>query len=514
MTRVSISHFTGRVWSTGALIAISAGVGGCLGSENSDKAGGGAGTDALVLTLANPGEPDFDVDEFSNEVASRSNGAMRIEIENGWREGEADPESKTIEDVLAGTADLGKVSARTLAAAGVNSMQSLIAPLVVDSYALQREVLHSPAAEQILSGVEELDLEGVALLPGEFWRPLGVSRPLIAASDYRGATIGIRESDLSMRTFRALGATTDAYEPREDISSFDGVEADLASIEFGGYDGPARTLAANVNLWPRALAVVMNRDAYASLTEDERAVLRAAGEAAIDVEIDDLKADDEEALGVICRRDDVAVRSLTPAQLAGLRAATGPVTRALRRDPATASAMSAIAAMRARVAPRPGLSCPADDVDSAAPATDTTAFDGVWHMETTAAELAEVDPVDVMPESWGTQTFVFSRGRFAYTEENREACIWGYGTYTVDGDIVEWTFEDGGGQSPNGATNQPGELFRFGWSRYRDQVTLTPVEGAISPANYRVEPWRRLSGKPSLDELSDRCPPPAEALAP
>ena len=98
-----------------------------------------------------------------------------------------------------------------------------------------------------------------------------------------------------------------------------------------------------------------------------------------------------------------------------------------------------------------------------------------------------------LDENWGHWVFVFDRGRFAITQENETSCTWGYGTYAVDGTRMSWTFEDGGGIAPNNAMNRPGEYFVFDFSAYRDTLTLTPVEGEISPLNFRAEPWRRLS---------------------
>jgi hypothetical protein len=92
------------------------------------------------------------------------------------------------------------------------------------------------------------------------------------------------------------------------------------------------------------------------------------------------------------------------------------------------------------------------------------------------------------------------------------SCTWGYGTYGVDGDETTWRFTDGGGQAPNDAQNKPGEEFVYRLSVYRDTVTLAPVKGAISAANFIAKPWRRI-GSPSPDRLNRRCPPPAAALA-
>jgi hypothetical protein len=61
--------------------------------------------------------------------------------------------------------------------------------------------------------------------------------------------------------------------------------------------------------------------------------------------------------------------------------------------------------------------------------------------------------------------------------------------------------------------NKPGERFVFGWSGFRDTLTLTAVPGEISPQNFRAEPWHR-TGKPDVRRFSTRCPPPSEAFRP
>jgi hypothetical protein len=134
-------------------------------------------------------------------------------------------------------------------------------------------------------------------------------------------------------------------------------------------------------------------------------------------------------------------------------------------------------------------------------------------MVTTEREALRSDP-HVAAENWGTWTFVFAKGRFAFTQENRQACTWGYGTYVASDDHVEWTFTDGGGIAPNQATNKPGEDFTFGWSRYRDTMTVTAVgNGDVSPENFLAEPWHRRSASAVVSLLSTRCRPPAQALS-
>src|SRR5207249_182889 len=100
------------------------------------------------------------------------------------------------------------------------------------------------------------------------------------------------------------------------------------------------------------------------------------------------------------------------------------------------------------------------------------------------------------------------------TQENDQVCSWQYGTYVVNGDRVEWTFVDGGEIPAGNGSNKPGEFFVYGWSLYRGELTLTAVPGKISPINFSLKPWHRLDAGPSLAALSQRCPPPAQALWP
>ena len=498
----------------GALGAAAALLGGCLDGDNSDKAGGGLRPDPVVLTLANHEFDTTDLGEFARELARQSDGSLRIEFENGWRQGRADYEPRTIDDVQDGKIDMATVGARAFDLAGATSFQPLVAPLAVDSYALERRVLGSPLAARMLEGVDSIDVVGVALLPGDLRKPLGISRALVGAADYRGATIGTRASALGGRTFRALGARPKFYAPGGDISGFDGTEAGLTGVAFDLLDGPAQTLALNVNLWPRVLVIFMNRDSYAALSVDQREALRAAGRAALRPAIERVQQFDKEALGVICNRGEVAMRSASNSQLAALRAATAPLSDELEREPETRAAAREIAALRAEVEAEPAPTCTSGAAEQAK--DGATPVDGLWRMTSTESEFAEIaSPGDVVPENWGEFRFAFDRGRFAATTENGKACLWVYGRYAVKGDLVEWTIEDGGGQSVTAEDffNRAGEFFTYRWSRYRDRLTLTPAKGRISPEPFRVKPWR-LQGKPTRGSLANRCLPPRDALQP
>jgi TRAP-type C4-dicarboxylate transport system substrate-binding protein len=496
-----------------ALLAAAAAAGGCLGGD-SDKAGGERPAEAVVLRLANR-DTSLDLDEYVDAVERLSGGSIRIELENGWRDRQVDYEPRTIEDVRDGKVEMAKIGARAFDAVGVDSFQPLVAPFSVDSYALQRAVLRSDLAADMLRGVERLDLVGVTMLPGDLRRPFGVGRALVGVADYRDARIATRLSRLGLRTFQALGATGEPVLPTADVSSFDGAENGLVNFQGNPHRGPRRELTGNVSLWPRSLAIVMNEDAWEDLNEEQRAVLRQAGRAVLDPALERIRSRDREAFGIVCRGRDVAVREATPAQLDALRGATQAITRELRLDPATGPTVRAIDALKAEVDPEdpPGCGAPAPE----RPGERATPVDGLWRMTSTKDQYAAIaPPSDVVPENWGEFTFAFRGGRFAATTQNGVACLWLYGRYAVKGDLVEWTVEDGGGISVTEEDffNIPGEFFTYRWSRYRDRLTLEPVRGAVSAEPYRVNPWRLLDAEPTVGALARRCRPPSGALQP
>jgi hypothetical protein len=184
------------------------------------------------------------------------------------------------------------------------------------------------------------------------------------------------------------------------------------------------------------------------------------------------------------------------------------VYRDLERDPATRAAVEKIERLKRQLA-EPPAEVPECEAAAGTPASGSpTEIDGVWTMDTDRRAAG----AEGLAENWGRWIYVLDRGRFATTQENQRACTWAYGTFAVDGGRMSWTMTDGGGVAPNQAENKPGEHFVFDVSVYRDTLTLTPVEGEISPLGFRAKPWRRLSDTPSRQNFSKRCPPPATAL--
>jgi TRAP-type C4-dicarboxylate transport system substrate-binding protein len=481
--------------------------------STANKAGGPARGKVTVLTLADPDRGLLDLQEFVRASRSLSGNAIRIEIRSGWRTGEIDNDRGTLADVRAGRIDLAKIAVRSLDGLGLTDFQPLIMPLEIDSLRLERTVLAGSIPDRLLPSLRRLGVVGVALLPGAIRRPFGRFRPLVSPSAFRGQTIGIRPSLIAAATVRALGARPRGYVPGGLPTSFAGAELDPADIEGDRLDSPGTSLVRNIALWPRVLIVVANERVWRSLTPRQRSLLRLAGRQALAPAIARAGEWDRETTTTLCRRGFTLV-SASRHDRTAMRRAVQPVYEQLRSRPSEMALLSQISAMKRRVR------ATAAEVAScsrlpAAPVVGPTQLDGVYRVSTTANDLrrAGAQEGDVISENYGTWIYVFDHGRFADTQESESACTWGYGTFTVKGHEMAWRFTDGGGNAPNGANNRPGEFFRFGWSRYRDHVTLSPIKGSVSPVNFRAKPWQLISEKPSRRYFSKRCPPPAAALS-
>jgi hypothetical protein len=304
---------------------------------------------------------------------------------------------------------------------------------------------------------------------------------------------------------RALRATPVWFPAGGSITGFDAAEQQISTIQGNQYDRVGKYLTANVNLWPRPLVLFANGKTWAALTPAQQNILHHAAAGDLTAETNVVRGNERTDTAILCRRGRLRFLDASPAGLAALRRAVQPVYAQLECDPRTRRSIRQIEAIRQEVSPEPAPACPPapQHAGKAGP------LDGVWRFTVTAADLrsAGVSQGDIIPENYGTFTIVIDRGQFAFTNENRRACIWAYGTLTVHGNQFEQLFTDGGGIAPTRAANKPGELFTDRWSLYRGVLTLSPIQGPSPP-----KPWLRISTVPSRRFLSTRCPPPAGAL--
>ncbi|HEY7454846.1 MAG TPA: hypothetical protein VH683_09790 [Thermoleophilaceae bacterium] len=455
-------------------------------SSSSNKATGDREVEPIVLTLANWQRGEADVGEWRRAVERLSNGAIRIDVRGSWRLGEVETDSGTLEDVRAGRVDIGHIAARAWDTLGVDSLRALEAPLLVDSLELEERILTGDLGAEMLDGVRDAGVEPLALIAGPMMRPLGVSRDLLEASDYDGALFGLRPSAGHAEAVRAAGARVeDIRSAPKDLGALDATDIDVAAVETERYDGQARSMTADVVLWPRVTTLVMNRDTWDDLKEGQRNVLREAARAAMPDELKRERRLERGGLAALCERDFPFVRAGTGA-IEELRNTLEPVYRTLEEEDGARATLAEIRSLKDNVSRTAELDCP-----GAPPVSTETSHSpvvGTWVFTATRAQLgAAGDRVtgENVDDNWGRYRFVLSKeGWFEmHIDRHPEGPI-GLGTWEARGDELIFT--------PGGTLEQgAGETWRYRWTLFRDTLVLRRLSNDMGPTALTVAPMRR-----------------------
>ena len=473
-------HIQRRIAGATALAVLS--LGGC-GGEAVDKTGGDA-RKVLRLTLAHHSAGTEGVSEWVDAVERLSDGTIDIVVKPGWREGERAFEAATIKDVQEGRADVASVAARAFDEAGVTTFEPLEAPLLIDSRELERKVLRGEIGRAALKGTDEIGLAGLALMPTDLRRPVGLTRELVEPGDWRGAKVYTREGGLARRTLEALGAEV-VHQPTETwFKGVDGAEMGVAGVR----NQPevarkARAVTANVVLWPQLLTIVMRRTAFDALSEVQRRALAEAGGAALAQESKFVTAIAKEDEAVVCRLG-VKLVEASPSQLSALAKAVEPVYAAISAHPGNEAAIEAIRELKDEGA-ADALTCAGKAGRPAVAGGGNTKIAGTYEASVTERELSSsdllYDRAEINDENWGDFTLRFaSDGTFRIDQRNSREQSEYVGTYAVEGDVLTLEAEN------------LGETFVFHWSLYRDRLTLTRDEKlGISPTPFLLRAFRR-----------------------
>ncbi len=346
-----------RLWvtmATGAGVAVLV----CGVAVAAEGGSPSARAEAVTLTFANS-DGDFggipEVGRFVDRVKTLSGGQLKLNVIDAWGQGKPSYERTVIKDVQRGKADLAWVGVRVLDTFGVKSFQALQAPMLIDSYPLQRAVLRSDMPASMLADLGPIGLTGLSLVANELRHPFATKTRLANPADFRGKRVRVYASEVQTLTMRALGARP-SYEGWADVrdalvrGKLQGMESDLSTYVNNDYPSVAPLATVNVTLWPRTIALVANAKSFAALTPEQQGWLR---QAAADATAYSLKLPntDQQKLNVACKAGAHAVIA-TPADLAALTKALAPVYTAIERNTKTKNFVHAIRALKQRTTAR------------------------------------------------------------------------------------------------------------------------------------------------------------------
>jgi TRAP-type C4-dicarboxylate transport system substrate-binding protein len=457
--------------------------GGCGSGDEVDKAGTKKREKPVELVLAEHDDGRTHVQAWADAVTRLSGGSVRIRVSTGWRKEDADFEQGTIADVRSGKVALAKVSVRAFDEVGVTTFQPLVAPLLIDSAPLERRVLTGDLGRAALAGTEKLGLVGLALFPTQMRRPVGLTRPLVTADDYRGARVYAREGLVAEATLNALGARPVHAATGVWSRSVDGGEVSAAAVR--GDRTAARRAAgftANVVLWPHPVSIVVNRKVFDDLSTNQQDALRKAGAEAFGEEaqlVSRLAAEDAE---VVCRLGTKLVAA-SPQERAALRDAVQPAYDEIGRTAANRKALESIRAMKGD-APPESLACSSAG-SPAKPAPAVAELQGEFRARLTEEELAAspllMDSAELNDGNWGELRLEFDGDEVRTAQRNALSQRQLTGRFTTEGDTLQMTFDE------------LGETFAFRWSLYRGTLKLErDAELGVAPTPFVAKPWRRV----------------------
>jgi TRAP-type C4-dicarboxylate transport system substrate-binding protein len=288
--------------------------------------------------------------DFVSQVELRSHGQLRLQIVTSVGQGTPSSEVTLLKAIKRGTYDGGWNPTRAFAAAGFPAFEALEAPFVLQSYAAEQQAATGPVGRRMVARLHGSGLTGLGLVTGPLRRPFSVAHPLIRPTDWQGLTFRVSDSALQRATASVLGATPVDGGPHGGASLLEsrklgGQEFDTAQYDLDGFAGLEPYVTANLTLWPKTFALVMNPHRMSALTSQQRQWLRDAARQAAN-EPADQAFDETPAARRMCVTG-VHFAYVTAPQLARLRAAVTPVYAMLRGNHRTAEDLTALQAIAA-----------------------------------------------------------------------------------------------------------------------------------------------------------------------
>jgi TRAP-type C4-dicarboxylate transport system substrate-binding protein len=346
----------------GAVVAGGCSGGGAAGDKAGDKAGGSG--EPVVLRMANT-TADLEVvpliKDFVSQVKERSGGTVRVQVINRWGGYAADAEQQVVRAVAAGEVDLGWAGTRVFDTMGVTSFQALQAPMLIDSYDLERAVVAGDIPGQMMQGLNKLGVTGFGILADGLRKPIGVKQPMLGLADWHGMTFGTYKSQGQAQAIRALDATPmEVLGPFRDQALKDGkiqgFELDLYLYNHLVLTQRGPYVTANVNLWPQMDVLLANPGRLAGLTKQQRGWLQQAAQDAAGRSAT-LADRDAQSVSNTCQ-SGARFANASQADLASLREAFAPVYASLEQDPQTKANIERIQALKQATPAGPPLTIP------------------------------------------------------------------------------------------------------------------------------------------------------------
>ena len=394
-----------------------------------------------------------EIQYFVQRVNDLSRGKISVKVVYSVGGLAMNAEQQVVKDVAGGSFDLGFAGTSVFDTLGDPSFQALSAPMLIDSYPLENAVIRSSLPARMMVSLAKLDVTGLAVLGDEMRRPIAVRQPILSLADWRGITFGTYQSKTEDAAVRALGAKpgpgfATARDQALASGALQGFDLNLVFYHQLSRENVAPYITANVNLWPRTVALFANPGRLAKLSASQRRlVTQAAADAA--VHSTGLFQDEDPVVRDICQSGG-RFADASAADLQALRQSLAPVYANLEADPQTKAMIGQITAMKRSTPAGPALTIPAGCTghapgQTASGFTTTAKLNGTYRWTMTARDGTTTTP-DVNSEMKYPSTFTVTmrNGRWTMRHSGAETMTDNPGdTYSVQGDRIRFHWGDG-----------------------------------------------------------------------
>ncbi|WP_353814508.1 TRAP transporter substrate-binding protein [Agromyces sp. SYSU T00266] len=308
------------------------------------------GSSTLTLRVAtidgevNPTGQLVGVSAFLDALETESGGAIEVSLETGYGDGDAEAETELVQALADGDVDVIWPATRAFAAAGIDGLRAVEAPMRLMSYDAQRALIEGEAPELIAERLDEEGLVSLGLLMGPLRRPFAAEAALLDPADWQGVRFRVFNSPVQEHTVEALGGRAVMaganWSDQLRAGGLDGAEFDVPHYEQIGLTTEAPWVAADVVLWPKVLVLSMNRERLESLPEVQRGWIERAARSAVAASLAG-DYDESAAFEHLCEQNVRFVRG-GEASIEALRAQAAPVLDELANDPDEAEMLDAV----------------------------------------------------------------------------------------------------------------------------------------------------------------------------
>jgi tripartite ATP-independent transporter DctP family solute receptor len=284
--------------------------------------------------VAPPGNVMFKASNFlKTYVEEKTKGAMKIEV---YPSGQLGGERALLDGVLAGTLNMANVGAPILSTVVPEANVFCLPYVIPNEDVFWRIVNDKEFREKFFSLLRKKGLEPIGFIDGCGRGFLNKKRPVRRPEDIRGLTIRVMEGPIYTDMFRALGANTRTIPFPELYTALqqgvvDGEDNSCDMAVFMKFTEVEKFFT-NTNQTMQTNPTLIAKSSWDRLTDEQKKILKEAGEAADKFSEEDYKKGKLEGYRIAREQYKVEViDKLAPEEKAAFRKAVEPVLAKYRK---------------------------------------------------------------------------------------------------------------------------------------------------------------------------------------